>query len=128
MKEDFYIYVSSTDFETIDICLPHETAKGKWQIGLCEISFSKSKTSFPSLDICCNIIAPNFQNNRSSQILRRIPPGKGKIMLLFNPILYCNVLTPRMRTLQLYLKTDENDFSPFKEITLYCTLHCVRHE
>jgi len=127
MKEDFYIYFSSTDFESIDVCLPHETAKGNWRIGVCEISFSKSKVSFPSLDICCNIITPNFQNNTSTQILRKIHPGKGKI-IPFNPILYCNVLTPTMRNLQLYLKTDENDFSPFKGITLYCTLHCVSHE
>ena len=128
MKDEFYIYISSTNFNGIDFCLPHETREGDWQIGVCEISYSKAKSNFPSLDICCNIISPNFENEKSSQILRRIPSQKGNVVMRFNPIFYSNIMAKSIKRMQVYLKTDTRNLSSVKGVTLYCTLHGQRHE
>jgi hypothetical protein len=123
---DFYIYISSKDFNGIDVCIPHETREGRWQLGLCEISYSKPKTNFPSIDICCNIISPNFEIQKSYQILRRMPPQRANVTMRFNPILYSHVMTTSIKRMQLYLKTDAKNLSAFDGVTFYCTLHCRR--
>jgi len=127
----FYIYVSvakTAKVSHVNITLPHESAEGKWQIGLAEIAYLKPKTLFPDVDIYCDIIVPNVMNNKSSQILRRIYADKGDVKRRYNPILYCDVLSNTVRTINLYLRTESGDMSSFDGTVLNCTLHLIKND
>jgi hypothetical protein len=123
---NFYIYVSSKKFTEVSINLPHELSEGRWQIGLSEIAFSKSKTKFPDIDVCCDMIVPNFKNDKSRQILRRVYADKGDVRIRYNPIFYCDVLSNTIKKVNLYLKSDSQDLSSFDTTVLNCTLHLRR--
>ena len=110
------------------IDLPHELNGGNWRIGLCEISYFKSKTFFPSVDVLCDSIVSNFENAQSSQILRRIQPGKGDISRRFNPIFYSDVITPNIKSLTVYLRANSKEDAAFKDTPVYCTLHLLRND
>ena len=122
-----YIYASS-DTHSTAIHLPHELEGCNWQIGLCEISYGKTKTTFPVTDVCCDIITPNFKNGLSSQILRRVAACKNAVDMRFNPVYYHNVMSTNVRDLNIYLKSDKHKIESFTGISLNCTLHLRKHE
>ena len=124
----FYIYVSSEKCSHVSITLPHELSEGKCKIRLSEIAYFKPKTKFPDIDLYCDIIVPNVKNNKSCQILRRIYAEKGDVRIRFNPILYCDILSNTVRKVNLYLKSESEDMSSFKDILLNCMLHLIRNE
>ena len=123
MAKELHIFISSIGLSEIKIELPHDIKNGNWQIGLSEISYFKTKTKFPTIDIYCDIIVPNIKNGMSSQILRRVFSQKGDVTIRFNPIFYCNVLTPTFNSISLYLKADSTDTSSFDGTTVNCSLH-----
>ena len=118
-----HVYVTSVGLTDIKIKLPHELKFGNWEIGLSEISYFKSKTKFPTIDIYCDIIVPNIKNGVSSQILRRVYSEKGDVNRRYNPIFYCTVLSPTIDCMTLYLKPDSGDTSSFEDTTVNCALH-----
>jgi hypothetical protein len=128
MCSDFYLYGSSNGLEEVRFDLPHELKSGKWQIGLCEISYMKHKTVFPSLDVMCDLIIPNFKNAKSTQILRRIPQGRGDISIRFNPIFYCDVITSTIKSLTVYLSSDSKSENAFTNTKVYWTLQLHRDD
>jgi hypothetical protein len=123
MATDFHIYVTTVGLSHIDVKLPHELNNGNWQIGLSEISYFKVKTVFPTIDVYCDIIAPNIKNGMSRQILRRVYSEKGEVTIRFNPIFYSSVLRTTFDRMTLYLKSDSEDISSFKDTTVNCSLH-----
>jgi hypothetical protein len=120
---NFYIYVSSDKFDEVSVTLPHELSEGRWKIGLAEVAFFKSKTKFPDMDVCCDIIAPNFKNNKSRQILRRVYADKGEVRIRYNPIFYCDVLSNTVKKVNIYLKAGTGDLTSFEDTVFNCTLH-----
>ena len=126
MGEDIHVFSSTIGLSDVNIKLPHELKAGKWQIGLSEISYFKSRTQFPNFDIYCDIIVPNIKNGKSSQILRRAYTEKNDVTIRYNPIFYCDVMRPALDGMTLYLKVDGKVDDSFKEILVNCTLHLRR--
>jgi hypothetical protein len=121
-----YVYASTTGLNRIAITLPHELKNGKWQIGLSELSYFKSKTQFPDFVIECDIIVPNIKDGQSSQILRRAFAEKNDISVRYNPVFYSDVLSPTIKYINLYLKGDKDANDSFKNVLVNCTLHIRR--
>ena len=120
---DYYIYTSSDTFTLSPIRLPHEIRGDNCQIRVCEISYSKPDTSFPSVDVYCSMVVPNIENGHSSQILRRIPLRKNSLSFRFNPIFYASVLPNTIENIHIYLRSADNKLASLTGVSLNCTLH-----
>ena len=130
--DNLYIFLNSSansntknNFLDFTVSLPFDLnlMEGKWEVGLCDISFVKKNGGYPSMYICCDSISPSLINSNLMPILRFIPELKGRYNKSFVNIYYFDLLSTSLNKIRIYIYIENYDGKSFLDETLYCTLH-----